>query len=185
MFFAHWAATDPRETVVSAVRSESGSAERRSMTRQKRYTARSAVRSFTTSPDGLGEAVPLGATGEATGVGKEGGWGLRLLQPARQTTTTAVKTHATNKPSRVCTTHLPSIPSPLRTCADPGGQKARGCLDDANPRRARTVLAWRPVHNRRSWLTSCQQKAPRAQPVPVGADPSSTTSMLHVEASTT
>ena len=80
MFFAHWAATEPRETVVSSVRSESGSAERRSMTRQKRTTARSALRRFSSSADGLGEAVLLGTTGEATGVGKGFGWGPGLLQ---------------------------------------------------------------------------------------------------------
>src|SRR5688500_6123322 len=124
MFLAHWAATEPRETVVSSVRSESGSAERRSMTRQKRYTARSALRRSTSSPDGLAEAVPLG-TGEPTGVGKGfGGW-PGLLQPARQTSTTAVKTHSTNKPSRVCTTPPPIDPPSLRNRADPGGQTAR------------------------------------------------------------
>jgi hypothetical protein len=80
MFLAHWAATEPRETVVKLVKSEFGSAERRSIRRQKRTTARSALRRFTSSAAGLREAALLGTADEATGVGKGLGWESGLLQ---------------------------------------------------------------------------------------------------------
>src|SRR5215218_216887 len=105
MFLAHWAATEPRETVVSSVRSESGSADRRSMTLQNRDTARSASRRFCSSADGVGEAGLLGAADEATGVTEMLGWGSGSLQLARPTRLN-VKTHSAKRPSPVCTTHL-------------------------------------------------------------------------------
>src|SRR5215204_5934858 len=109
MFLDHWAATEPRETVVSCVRSESGSDDRRSITRQNRNTAPSASRSFCFSADGLGEAVLLGAGDEATGVTEMPGWesaSLQLTRPRRLN----VKTHSAKRPSPVCTTHLPTDP---------------------------------------------------------------------------
>jgi hypothetical protein len=160
MFLAHWAATGPRETVVNTVKSELGSDDRPSMTRQNRCTARSALRRFTSSGDGLDEAVLLGTTGEPTWVGKGFDWGPELLQPTKQTTRTAVTTPSTTEPSRVCTTHLPSIPIPLRNRADPGGQKVRGCLTTLIPRRCRTVMAREPVHNNRTVArVPCRKKS--------------------------
>src|SRR5512132_766663 len=99
MFLAHWAATGPRETVVSSVRSESGSAGSRSMTRHTRDTARSASRSFfNSSDDGVGEAVLLGAGDETTGVTEMLRWGSGPLQLARPTRLN-VKTHSAKRPS--------------------------------------------------------------------------------------
>src|SRR5215207_2163512 len=109
MFLAHWAATEPRETVVSWVRSESGSDDRRSITRQNRNTAASASRRFCSSADGVGEAVLLGAGDEAIGVTEMPGWGsasLQLRRPIRLN----VKTHSAKRPSPVRTTHLPIDP---------------------------------------------------------------------------
>src|SRR5215218_3342523 len=109
MFLDHWAATEPRETVVSWVRSESGSDDRRSTTRQNRDIAASASRRFCSSADGVGEAVLLGAGDEATGDTEMGGWGsgsLQLTRPRRLN----VKTHSAMRPSPVCTTHLPIDP---------------------------------------------------------------------------
>jgi hypothetical protein len=58
----------------------------------------------------------------------------------------------------------------------PGGPKGQGMFDDANPPGYRTVLARRPVHNPRTLArVPCQEKPTRPQPVPVGADPSRTT----------
>jgi len=107
-----------------------------------------------------------------------------LLQLAKQTARAAVRTHSTNEPSRVCTTHLPSIPHPLRNRADPGGQKGQGCLTTLIPRQYRPVLAREPVHNHRTPDSSPLSESPRAQPVSVGPDSSRTTSMLPAKPST-
>src|SRR5215211_3618344 len=98
MFLAHWAATEPRETVVSSVRSESGTADRRSMTLQNLDTARSASRRFCSSADGVGKAVLLGAGVEAIGVTEMPGWGSGSLQLARPARLNA-KTHSAKRPS--------------------------------------------------------------------------------------
>src|SRR5829696_7343497 len=99
MFLAHWAATEPRETVVSSVRSESGSADRRSMTRQNRATARSASRRFCSSADGVGEAVLLGAGDEATVDGEVLGWRWGSLQLTSPPTRLNAKRHLAKRPS--------------------------------------------------------------------------------------
>jgi len=169
---AHWAATGPRETVVSFVRSESGSAERRSMTRQKRNTARSALRSFSSAPDGLGEAVRLGTTGEPTGVGKGLGSEPGLLHPVRQITRTAVKTHSNKPKPRLH--HSPPIdpPSPKESRRS-WRSKRSGMLRDANPPSA-IAHSWRGnlCITAAPWLTSPLSRSDRTQPVPVGADSS-------------
>ena len=64
-----------RETVVSSVKSESVSADRRSITRQNRSTARSARRRFSSSADGVGETVLLGAGDE---MGRDAWLGIRF-----------------------------------------------------------------------------------------------------------
>src|SRR5829696_9736055 len=110
MFLAHWAATEPRETVVSSVSSESGSPDSPSMTLQNRDTARSASRRFSSSADGVGEAVLLGEGAEATGVTEIPGWGSGSLQLTRPATRLNAKTHSAKRPSPVCTTHLPTDP---------------------------------------------------------------------------
>src|SRR5215203_886680 len=110
MFLAHWAATGPRETVVSSVRSEFGSADRRSITRQNRDTACSASRRFCSPADGVGEAVLLGAGDEATGVTEMPGWGSASLQLTRPATRLNTKTHSAKRPSPVRTMHLPTDP---------------------------------------------------------------------------
>src|SRR5215204_3008085 len=98
MFLDHWAATEPRETVVSLVRSESGSDDRRSITRQNRDIAASASRRFCSSADELGEAVLLGPGDEATGVTEIPGWESPSLQLTRPATRLNAKTYSAKRP---------------------------------------------------------------------------------------
>src|SRR5215207_8233340 len=132
MFLDHWAATEPRETVVSCVRSESGSDDRRSITRQNRNTAPSASRSFCFSADGLGEAVLLGAGVEATGVTEMPGWESASLQLTRPATKLNAKTHSAKRPSPVRTTHLPTNPQSPKGSFGPWRSKDQQIFDDAN-----------------------------------------------------
>src|SRR5215218_2553558 len=132
MFLAHWAATEPRETVVSSVRSESGSADSPSMTPQNRDTARSASRRFSSPADGLGEAVLLGARAEATGVTEMPGWESGSLQLTRPATRLNTKTHSAKRPSPVRTTHLPTDPPSPKGSFGPWRSKDQQMFEDAN-----------------------------------------------------
>ena len=117
-----------RETVVSSVKSESVSADRRSITRQNRSTARSARRRFSSSADGVGETVLLGEGDEMGGIGETLGWELGLVQPVRKAAMLPVRTHAA---SRVCTAHLPSVLHPPKGSFGPWRSKHQWMLDDA------------------------------------------------------
>src|SRR5215217_6471892 len=132
MFLDHWAATEPRETVVSWVRSESGSDDRRSITRQNRDIAASASRRFWSSPDGVGEAVLLGAGDEATGVTEMPGWESASLQLPRPATRLNTKTHSAKRPSPVRTTHLPTDPPSPKGSFGSWRSKDQQIFDDAN-----------------------------------------------------
>jgi hypothetical protein len=162
MFLAHWAATEPRETVVSSVRSESGSADRRSMTRQNRTTARSAPRRFTASAEGVGEVVLLGTEEDATAPGEGFGLESDSVQPASKATMHTVRPHLTNRPNRVFNTHLPPVLTTQRGLLDRGGQAPTGCW--------RTLIASRLTQPSRGdlWITGrsltqvpCQEEPPK------------------------
>jgi hypothetical protein len=131
---------------VSWVRSDSGSAERRSTTRQNRATARSALRRFSSSADGLFAAMLLGEGDEAAGVGEGFGRESDSVQPTRQATMLTVNAHFTNRPNRVFNTHLPPILNhPKWIALTVAVKRPQRMLADANRIEGHATLARRPV----------------------------------------
>jgi hypothetical protein len=141
MFFAHWAATEPRETVVSSVRSESGSAERAiDDTPEADYSPLCFVKIqllcgwarrvgsawYDRRSDRSWQRIRLGAR----------------VAAACQTNNKCRRQNTLDEQAEPRLHHPPpNNPHPLRNRADPGGQKGQGCLTTLVP--GGTAQSWR------------------------------------------
>jgi hypothetical protein len=103
-------------------------------------------------------------------------------RPDRQQEPPSVHTRRTSRAASAPLT--PIDPYLLRESRRPWRSKRLGDVGRRSPRRDRTVLARRPVHNRRTLLASPSGEAPEHNRCRLGRT-HAYTSMLHVGASTT